>query len=74
MADERRSFLSGTKVLYSHPLNGDKNDQAKAGDCLDQNAQYTVQKIEFFNWKTYLYFKEIPLEKFNSVMFEIVEE
>lgn len=53
---------------------GYTHDQEHAAKHLTVDAVYTVEKTDISEWHTDVHLREVPGQKFNSVMFAAVEE
>lgn len=64
----------GSKVVFSNPSRGFNDDQSLASEHLEVGKVYTVSSIEVDSWYTDVLLVEVPSVKFNSVLFEDIED
>lgn len=63
----------GSKIRAINLDAGWACDQERAHKLLTEGAVYEVESIEVGGWLSYIYLKEFPGEKFNTVHFERCE-
>jgi len=61
---------SGRRVKYVNLQNGNQGDKDHARKHLQSGGMYTVHRTEVGSYACYVTLREVPGEKFNSVMFE----
>jgi hypothetical protein len=64
----------GTKVVFCNLDWGYAGDQEWAKKHLFPGQIYTVDHTEVYNWSSDVILKEVPGVKFNTVLFEEIEE
>ncbi|MNC13981.1 hypothetical protein D3C87_2115180 [compost metagenome] len=64
----------GTKVRFAPGNNGYESENAAARQVLELNAIYTIDHTDVGSWSTDVTLQEFPSKRFNSVLFESVNE
>lgn len=65
--------IPGTKIIFINK-NGHDHDKEYANEFLKVGPEYTIKSIDVQSWISYVELEEFPEKRFNTVMFEQVQE